>query len=128
MPVDLPKKGETEEHYLEYCIPTEIKSGKEKEVAVAICYSNWRKTELSKARTSQEKFSAKLKYAQDFRGINLLANDLEDACWEGYVAIGTKELDGRIVPNCVPEGENMESNVTIDSSYAGEPLSGSEEK
>jgi hypothetical protein len=28
---------------------------------------------------------------------------LENACWPGYVAIGTKELDGRTVPNCVPE-------------------------
>jgi hypothetical protein len=27
---------------------------------------------------------------------------LEDACWEGYEAIGTKILDGREVPNCVP--------------------------
>jgi hypothetical protein len=28
--------------------------------------------------------------------------DLEDACWEGYEPIGTKELDGKTVPNCVP--------------------------
>ena len=27
---------------------------------------------------------------------------LEDACWPGYEAIGTKELNGRLVPNCVP--------------------------
>ena len=27
---------------------------------------------------------------------------LEDACWEGYEPIGTKILDGREVPNCVP--------------------------
>jgi len=30
---------------------------------------------------------------------------LEDACWEGYEAIGTKMLDGREVPNCVPISE-----------------------
>jgi hypothetical protein len=28
--------------------------------------------------------------------------ELEDACWEGYEAIGTKILDGKEVPNCVP--------------------------
>jgi hypothetical protein len=28
--------------------------------------------------------------------------NLEDACWEGYEPIGTKILDGREVPNCVP--------------------------
>lgn len=27
---------------------------------------------------------------------------LEEACWEGYEPIGTKMLDGREVPNCVP--------------------------
>lgn len=25
-----------------------------------------------------------------------------DPCWEGYVQVGTKELDGKEVPNCVP--------------------------
>ena len=31
---------------------------------------------------------------------------LEDACWSGYKAIGTKEKDGKTVPNCVPESTN----------------------
>ncbi len=25
-----------------------------------------------------------------------------DPCWEGYEQIGMKELDGKMVPNCVP--------------------------
>jgi hypothetical protein len=125
MPLNKPKPGETLQDYLNYCIPVEIQAGKEQDQATAICSSIYRREEMSKLRTSQEKFTAKLKYAQDFRGINLQPNGLEDACWEGYVAIGTKELDGRTVPNCVPEGENMETQPTIDSSYAGEPMSAS---
>jgi hypothetical protein len=37
-------------------------------------------------------------------GPNLFAEEkgLEDACWEGWEAIGTKILDGKEVPNCVP--------------------------
>jgi hypothetical protein len=37
-------------------------------------------------------------------GPNLFSEnmELEDACWEGYEAIGTKILDGKEVPNCVP--------------------------
>jgi hypothetical protein len=27
---------------------------------------------------------------------------LEDACWDGYEPVGTKQKDGRTVPNCVP--------------------------
>jgi hypothetical protein len=54
MPVDKPKPGESEEDYLAYCIPAEIKEGYERDQAVAICYQkldiqlsadkNWRKT------------------------------------------------------------------------------------
>jgi hypothetical protein len=127
MPINI-RQGETENEFISRCIGEEVSSGKEQDVSAAICYSYWRKDKMSKLRTSQEKFSAKLKYSQDFRGINLLANSLEDACWSGYVAIGTKMLDGREVPNCVPEGENMESvNPQVNSTYPGEPMSDSVE-
>ena len=31
---------------------------------------------------------------------------LEQACWEGYEAVGTKKKDGKTVPNCVPKDKN----------------------
>ena len=31
--------------------------------------------------------------------------DLKDACWTGYVAVGTKMKNGKRVPNCVPKLE-----------------------
>lgn len=128
MPVN-PRQNENEQEFISRCIGEEVSAGYETEQAAAICYSYWRRQEMSKLRTSQERFTAKLKYSQDFRGINLFADEgLEGACWEGYVAIGMKDLDGRMVPNCVPEGENMEGvQPTIDSTYAGEPMTGSVE-
>jgi len=27
----------------------------------------------------------------------------EDPCWKGYERVGTKEKNGKKVPNCVPE-------------------------
>jgi hypothetical protein len=33
---------------------------------------------------------------------------LEQACWEGYEAVGTKQKDGKTVPNCVPKNKNAE--------------------
>jgi hypothetical protein len=33
-------------------------------------------------------------------------NDLTEACWEGYEAVGTKKKDGKTVPNCVPKKAN----------------------
>ena len=34
-------------------------------------------------------------------------DSLENACWPGYTAVGLKEVDGRMVPNCVPDKENQ---------------------
>jgi hypothetical protein len=96
MPVNI-KKGETENEFIGRCISEEVGAGKEQDQAAAICYSYWRKgnnmsaTELVNSKLRQEAW----------KGINLLAG-LEDSCWEGYEAIGTKELDGKTVPNCVP--------------------------
>lgn len=125
MPINI-RQDETEDQFISRCIGVEVGAGKEQEQAAAICYSYWRKDKMSKLK-GQDKIIEILKYNRDFRGVNLLADSLENACWEGYVAIGTKILDGREVPNCVPEGENMESvQPTIDSSYPGEgPSTGS---
>ena len=99
MPVDKPKSGETEEEYLAYCIPAEIKAGYEMEQATAICYSTYR-TETKMG--TQALVTSKMRELA-YKGINLAEGDgLEDTCWDGYEAIGTKILDGREVPNCVP--------------------------
>lgn len=124
MPIN-PKSGETENEFVSRCIGEEIKSGKPQDQAAAICYSVWRRGEMKNIKGTSQKVMAKIKYDSDFRGINLLADGLEDACWEGYIAIGTKILDGREVPNCVPKGENMAEPTIVDSTYPGEVASGS---
>jgi hypothetical protein len=72
---------------------TEITGEYEQEQAVAICISTYQKETMSKP-TSQ-------RIADKLSGIHLMAG-LEDSCWDGYEAIGTKELNGKTVPNCVP--------------------------
>ncbi len=105
MPVNV-KKGEREEDFISRCIAEEINSGREQSQAAAICYSYWRKDKMSKVVDPTAKVMAKVAYDTDFRGINLAADGLEDACWEGYEAIGTKMLNGKEVPNCVPISES----------------------
>ena len=102
MPVDKPKAGESRQDYLNYCIPIEVQSGKESNIAAAICNSYYDKDKMSKIKDTSEKVMASVVYNTKFRGINLQAAGLEDACWAGYEAIGTKDMDGREVPNCVP--------------------------
>ena len=99
MPIDKPKAGETQEEYLAYCIPAEINAGYEQDQASAICYETYRK---ETGMSGVNLIASKLREIQ-YKGIKLAEGDgLEDSCWDGYEAIGTKVLDGRIVPNCVP--------------------------
>jgi hypothetical protein len=102
MPVDKPKAGESRDNYLNYCIPIEVESGKEVEQAAAICNSYYDKDKMSKITDTASKVMARVAYDTKFIGIKLADDGLEGACWDGYEAIGTKIMDGREVPNCVP--------------------------
>ena len=42
---------------------------------------------------------------------------LEDACWEGYEPIGTKIVDGKEVPNCVPIKMTEDDFADVISDY-----------
>lgn len=97
MPVNI-KKNESEQEFISRCISDEVGAGKEQDQAAAICYSYWRK---GNNLSAQQLVASKLRQ-EACKGINLMAESLDDACWEGYEAIGTKMLDGREVPNCVP--------------------------
>jgi hypothetical protein len=101
MPVDKPKAGESKEDYLAYCIPEEIKNGMEQEQAAAVCYSYYDKDKMSKIKDTSAKVMARVAYATKYKGIDLFAEG-DDPCWPGYEQIGTKDMDGREVPNCVP--------------------------
>ena len=101
MPINI-NKGESEEQFISRCIGEEINSGKEQDVATAICYSYWDKDKMSKITNMSEKVMSRVAFDAKYKGINLMAESLDDACWDGYEAIGTKDMDGREVPNCVP--------------------------
>lgn len=101
MPVDLPKAGETKEKYLEYCIPAEIKAGMEAPQATAVCISVYERTKMKSITDTTSKVMAKVSYDTKFRGIDLV--NFDAPCYEDYEQIGTKILDGREVPNCVPK-------------------------
>lgn len=96
MPIPKVKDGELEQDYVSRCIG-EIYDEYGSERSAAICYNTYRsETKMS----TQGKIASYLR--QDgYKGINLMAG-LEDSCWPNYIAIGTKILDGREVPNCVP--------------------------
>lgn len=54
-------------------------------------------------------------------GVNFA--ELTEACWPGYEAIGTKILDGKEVPNCVPEKMAMQMMKEEFQSYNDYPES-----
>ena len=111
MPIN-PKAGEAKEEFISRCISEEISAGYEDSMAAAICYSVWDRQELSKQKFGepQKRVQAKLNFERKYEGINLtaLAED-EDPCQAGYRQLGTKELDGRTVPACIPEEDHPDN-------------------
>ena len=39
-------------------------------------------------------------------------NESEDPCWDGYEQYGTKEKDGKEVPNCIPVNEDIRNDLS----------------
>lgn len=44
---------------------------------------------------------------RELEEVKKATGDLKDACWKGYTAVGTKQKNGKTVPNCVPVKEAM---------------------
>jgi hypothetical protein len=105
MPIPKPNPNETHDDYIGRCMEAIGGEYENNLQAVAVCHSTFVKDKMSKIKDTPTKVMARVKYDTDFRGINL-QEGLEGACWEGYEAIGTKILDGREVPNCVPIKED----------------------
>ena len=104
MPIQ-PGATENEQEFISRCMGEETQDYEQGQ-AYAICKSKWDRQEMSKIKDTSAKVMASMIYNTKYKGINLQAAGLEDACWPGYEAIGTKDMDGREVPNCVPIKED----------------------
>jgi hypothetical protein len=103
MPIPKPQGNETEEKYIGRCV-SEISGEYDAEgQAYAVCKGEFDRDKMSKIKDTTSKVMARVAYDTKFRGINL--KDAGDPCWEGYEQYGTKDMDGREVPNCVPISE-----------------------
>lgn len=100
MPIPNKKSGETENEYIGRCM---IAIGDEydtKEQALAVCYNKLRTMKKNSVLNKINNFK------KDFEGINISLSgevDLKEPCWSGYEQYGTKIVDGREVPNCIPQ-------------------------
>ena len=98
-----PGKNETEEQFIGRCMSEESESFPDEPQRYAVCKSYYDRDKMSKITDTKTKVMARVAFDSKFAGIRLAEGDgLEGACWDGYEAIGTKILDGREVPNCVP--------------------------
>lgn len=103
MPIPKPSASESQNDYVGRCM-SEISGEYPQDQAVAICISTYRREGMKKIKDTDKKAMARIKYDTEFSGINLapLEKGPNDPCWEDYVQVGTKVVDGREVPNCVP--------------------------
>jgi hypothetical protein len=107
MPIPKPTASESQNEYVGRCMHEIASEYDTNEQAVAICINTYQKGTMSK--------STEQRVADKLSGIHLLAG-LEDSCWEGYIAIGTKDKDGKTVPNCVPVEEEA-AKVQMEKKY-----------
>jgi hypothetical protein len=41
---------------------------------------------------------------------NVIQENLQESCWDGYKQVGGKMKNGKMVPNCVPKGKTNEAS------------------
>ena len=103
MPIPNKKSGETESKFIGRCMEA-IGGEYNEEQALAICYGKFR--ENMKRKNEQKSVISKInEFKKKYEGINLDKVgevDLKEPCWDGYEQYGTKVVDGREVPNCIP--------------------------
>jgi hypothetical protein len=101
MPIK-PGPSENEQEFISRCMSGETKDYPQDQ-AFAICKSKWDRKELSKQKFGdpQKRVQAKLNFEKKYEGINLTnLGENSSACWDNYIQVGTKILDGREVPDC----------------------------
>ena len=98
MPIPSVKSGQSESEYVSECISA-IYDEYGQEKSAVICYNTYRK---EVGMSGERLVASKLNQLNKYKGINLAPEGEDGPCWDGYEQIGTKTLDGREVPNCVP--------------------------
>ena len=96
MPIPSVKSGQSEAEYVSECISA-IFDEYGQEQSAAICYNTYRKEVGMKG---ERLVASKINQLNKYKGINL--KEEGDPCWENYEQYGTKIVDGREVPNCIP--------------------------
>jgi len=106
MPIPKPKSDESQNDYVGRCMSAIADEYDTNEQAVAVCISTYQRGEMSKL-SGQNKINAMLRFNHDFRGIKLADDGSDGPCWENYIQVGTKIVDGREVPDCRGPVEEM---------------------
>ena len=102
MPIPNPKSGESQDQFVSRCV-SQIYDEYGEDQSVAICINQYNQ---NMSMTTQQKVNKKISRLGQLRGINLNPDgsyELKAPCWHGYEQYGTKIVDGREVPNCIPE-------------------------
>ena len=93
MPIPQPNKNENQSDFLKRCTPALYPEYNDQRQAVAICIDTYEKAHMN--LSTEDRVAIKMK------GISLLEEN-DNPCWDGYEQYGTKDVDGKEVPNCIP--------------------------
>jgi len=97
MPIPTPKGPEKESQFISRCMSEIGDEYTDKDQALAVCYTQWRESKGINM-TSEQRVLRKLNAIP----LNPSVEEMKEPCWDGYEQYGTKIVDGREVPNCIP--------------------------
>lgn len=98
MPIK-PSSSENEQEFIGRCMSIETKDYPSDQ-AYAICKSKWDSENMSKFSSPYDRVNSKFNSIRIKKTLMEKFGENSDACWEGYIQVGTKILDGREVPDC----------------------------
>jgi hypothetical protein len=97
MPIPKVSSGQSEAEYVSECISA-IFDEYGQEQSAAICYNTYRK---EVGMSGERLVASKINQLNKYKGINLTnLGENSSACWDNYIQVGTKIVDGREVPDC----------------------------
>ena len=72
---------------------------------------------MSSTKSTEQKNLIQQRLKNALQSLSNIRKGLNEACWDGYKQVGGKMKNGKMVPNCVPVNEDINSDDDVNYGY-----------
>jgi hypothetical protein len=72
---------------------------------------------MSSTKSTEQKNLIQQRLKNALQSLSNIRKGLNEACWDGYKQVGGKMKNGKMVPNCVPVSEDINSDDDVNYGY-----------